>query len=117
MTVLDRSAIGRLVELIGNDPADLIDMLQSFLSDGDELVERLRIESGLTVIARTAHTLKSNARDFGAFDLAVLCETLERDLKAGQSPDDLPERLETIRSIWSEVKVAIGNEIATAGTN
>jgi HPt (histidine-containing phosphotransfer) domain-containing protein len=113
--VLDRGAIGRLVELIGDDPADLVEMMESFLTDAEALVTKMTSGADLTVIARTAHTLKSNARDFGASDLAVCCEKLERDLKSGQAPADLDEQLAAIRSIWPRVKVAIEKEIAAAG--
>ncbi len=115
MTVLDRGAISRLVELIGDDPADLVDMMESFLTDAEVLVETMTTVSELSAIARAAHTMKSNARDFGATELAACCERLERDLKSGNGPVDLESQLETIRSIWPEVAAAIREEIDATG--
>ncbi len=115
MTVLDSEALGRLVELIGDDPADLIDMMESFLADADDLLALLILDSEPTVIGRAAHSLKSNARDFGATTLATLCERLERDLKTGQTPVTLSDQLDAIRSAWPPVKAAIKAEIAAAG--
>ncbi|TNE46677.1 MAG: Hpt domain-containing protein [Sphingomonadales bacterium] len=84
--IISRAALRRLQNVIGGDPADLDELLGDFLDAAPELVSQIcaAAEVGdLDALRISAHTLKSNARDFGALDLSELCEELERECRDG----------------------------------
>lgn len=61
----------------------LNELIDSFVDEAPVFSQNL--SKGLTdieLLARTAHTLKSSARDFGALTLSELCVTLERQAKS-----------------------------------
>lgn len=85
---ISRSALQRLLAAIGGGRDDLDELRSDYLSMAPELVQRLigaHARGDLETLRITAHELKSNARDFGAEDLADLCEALER--RAGRGAD------------------------------
>ena len=89
-SVIDRAALQRLMRVIGDDPAELRDLIECFLEEGPILVADLCAAAALSdldALRRAAHTLKSSARDFGAQRLETLCERLERDSRAGPVPN------------------------------
>jgi HPt (histidine-containing phosphotransfer) domain-containing protein len=68
-TSLDDSAVVALLDLLGEDPAALTDVLDAFVEETP--AELARIDDGvraddLPSVNRAAHTLKSNAMTFGA---------------------------------------------------
>lgn len=88
--IIDRSALRRLLELIGGDPADLQELLEDYRSQAPELASRISAaarSNDLEALRIAAHTLKSNARDFGARRLSTLCAGLERDCRNGTIAD------------------------------
>src|SRR5687767_14003573 len=89
-SVIDRAALQRLMRVVGDDPAELRDLIECFLEEGPILVAELHAalaSSDLDALRRAAHTLKSTARDFGAQHLEELCARLERDGRAGRVPN------------------------------
>ncbi len=83
---IDRSALKRLLVLLGNDPAELEDLLSDYKEDAPELARRVldAAERGDVEAVRIAtHTLKANADDFGAVRLSALCARLEQAARAG----------------------------------
>jgi HPt (histidine-containing phosphotransfer) domain-containing protein len=118
MSVLDRNALRTLQEVIGGDRADLVDLITSFLDEAPQILESMSAaaEAGDAVTARrTAHTLKSNARDFGAGDLSVRCASLEADLAGRESFDGLSGRVAEILALWPAARAALEAEIARDG--
>ncbi|MEO1191709.1 MAG: Hpt domain-containing protein [Pseudomonadota bacterium] len=88
--VIDRAALDHLLSVIGGDPEDLAELLEDFLAEAPRLAAKIResAESETwTDLRISAHSLKSNARDFGAMTLSRLCEKLEADCKAGPVAD------------------------------
>lgn len=82
----------RLISAIGGDFEGFEELRQDYLSNAPDLVAKLRNASVVqdwTAVRIAAHTLKSNARDFGATHLSNLCETLEKQCK-----DGVPQNLE-----------------------
>jgi HPt (histidine-containing phosphotransfer) domain-containing protein len=66
------------------DPADVADLVDTFLREAPALVAGLRTarQSGdAEEVRRAADTLNSNARTFGAAGLANLCQELENTAK------------------------------------
>ena len=82
---LDQTALDELLEVIGGDQDALAELINSFLNEGPQLLQALRQgyeQQDCEVIRRAAHTIKSNARDFGATKLAALAFELEQLGKA-----------------------------------
>jgi CheY-like chemotaxis protein/HPt (histidine-containing phosphotransfer) domain-containing protein len=80
--VLDPAALAQLREMAG-DPSLMRDLIDAFLENAPGLVGQLGGDKAEEV-RRAAHTLKSNARTFGAADLADLCQKLEERARAGK---------------------------------
>lgn len=81
---IDRAALRRLLETIGGDVEDLLELVGDYAEDAPKLVEEIRAAAragDADAMRIAAHTLKSNARDFGAFRLAALCQRLEQDCR------------------------------------
>jgi HPt (histidine-containing phosphotransfer) domain-containing protein len=77
---IDVEALRRLLKLIGDDAEDLRDLVDEFLETAPELSALISIAADTgdrNALRIAAHTLKSNARDFGAMRLSQLCATLE----------------------------------------
>lgn len=88
--IIDSTCLRRMLEAIGGDPADLDELLDDYRRTAPEIVAEISsaARSGdLDALRIAAHTLKSNARDFGAMRLSSLCADLERDCRAGAVPD------------------------------
>jgi CheY-like chemotaxis protein len=82
---VDDLALEHLEEATG-DPAFVAELVDTFLRDAPALLTSLRSaqqRGQADELCRTAHTLKSNARTFGAAPLADLCQALESMAKAG----------------------------------
>jgi CheY-like chemotaxis protein len=83
---LDAAWLARLRRTVGDDPAVLAELIDTFLSDAPRLLVDLRrsLEQGDAAGVRlAAHSLKSNGAEFGAAAFADLCKQLESAAKAG----------------------------------
>ena len=101
----DPAALNALFELVGKDREALTALSASFFEEAPRLLKDLgtAVTNQDSVLARrSAHTLKSSARDFGAIRLADICRKLENKARDGDIGD-----LDTRVS-------AIGQELATA---
>jgi len=77
---LDRSAIDKLLNLVGGDRSSLSDLITSYLDDTAKLLSDLHraVDTNDTnLLRRAGHTLKSSSRDFGATSLSDLGKKLE----------------------------------------
>ena len=84
---LDPKALSQLLEVIGGDREAFKDLVQSFLDEGPELVNRLQravAANEADALRRAAHTLKGSAADFGAVTLTRLCREIEALGRAGE---------------------------------
>jgi PAS domain S-box-containing protein len=106
--VVDESALDHLEATTG-DPAFVTELIDMFLRDAPELLANLRSaqRTGDTEeLRRSAHTLKSNARTFGASPLADLCQALETAAEAG-AIDEAAQRLASIEDNFARVERAL----------
>jgi signal transduction histidine kinase/DNA-binding response OmpR family regulator/HPt (histidine-containing phosphotransfer) domain-containing protein len=90
LSVLDRGALQDLLDVLGGEFAYLVELIDSFLEDGPQLLSELRdhvAEGDADGIARIAHSLKSNGADFGAMAFSSLCKKLELKGRAGEMED------------------------------
>jgi HPt (histidine-containing phosphotransfer) domain-containing protein len=79
-----------LVELVGDDPAMLRDLLEEFLRNAEKQsaeIAAAAMTNDTTTITGVAHTLKSAARSVGALALGELCQSLETAGRTVALPD------------------------------
>jgi HPt (histidine-containing phosphotransfer) domain-containing protein len=87
---IDMDTLDRLRDIVGGDEADLKELIESFLEEAPGLLESLlasREGPDMVTMRRSAHSLKSNARDMGALAVADLCARIEHSSAAGTVPD------------------------------
>lgn len=90
---IDPAALDKLLAVIGGDAEDLQELIADFHGIAADLNDTIR--AGVAAADRdavriAAHTLKSNARDFGAISVAALCQTLEQHMKDGGTVEPGP---------------------------
>ena len=88
--IIDRTALKRLLDVIGGDPDDLAELLEEFERTTPKLLADLEAaaEIGDVQALRIAsHSLKSNGRDFGALALSEACKELEAACSTGHVED------------------------------
>ncbi len=74
-------------QLAGGDDAFLVELIQTFLEEAPQLMDRMKTavaENDAAGLRLAAHSLKSNAADFGAMPLTDQCQKLENMGKAEQ---------------------------------
>lgn len=107
--VIDPAALARLLEMMGGDPAYLRELIDGFLADAPKLVADLRhgaAAGDAAVVRLAAHTLKSNAAEFGAVALRDLNRALEQAAKKGVF-DGAAEQVAAIEQEFERVRRAL----------
>ena len=103
--LLDRTALDALQEMVGDDSAFYVEMIDTYLADAPSLLAEMQAaaQSGdAATLRRSAHTLKSNSRTFGALALGDLCQQIEEFAANGMveaaTPlvDDVTKQLPTV---------------------
>lgn len=115
--MIDRTVLGRLQETLGGDPADLAEIIESFMAEAPELIAQMRdaAEQGeQAVLARAAHSLKSNARDLGATVLGELCQAAESSAKTAALTDPRAT-VAAIATAWEAVAPEFADEMNRIG--
>ena len=77
---IDPSAFDALSETTGGDPEFLAELIDTFLTDGVDLLAAMDAASAAgdaAKLRRAAHSLKSNGATFGATTLTTLARQLE----------------------------------------
>lgn len=107
--VLDRAALSRLLELVGNDPEVFAETLNGFFDDAPRMIAELHAAAargdadGLRI---TAHSLKSNSASFGALTLFEHCRALEMLGKSGACAG-AAERIAEIEREYARAREAL----------
>jgi HPt (histidine-containing phosphotransfer) domain-containing protein len=107
--VLDPAALETLLEVVGGETALLGELIDSFLEEAPPLVANLRqaLEGeDAAELRRAAHTIKSSSHDFGATNLAELCQELENMGKA-DTLDGAAELVAQVEGEYEQVRVAL----------
>jgi HPt (histidine-containing phosphotransfer) domain-containing protein len=106
---LDTRTLHELCANVGDDPAFVAELIDEFVEEAPRLLQSLR-EATTTGEAETArraaHTLKGNARTFGAEGLASLCLEAETAAAAGDL-DSVRQRLDSVEAEWARVREAL----------
>jgi HPt (histidine-containing phosphotransfer) domain-containing protein len=111
---LERVALDELRAMTGDDAALYAELLDTFLSDADLYLGELRAADDPAVLARAAHSLKSNAMTVGATELADACRSLEADARAGEVVGQ-EARVEAIGAFLLVARAAVVRERNAAG--
>ena len=78
-----------LTELVGDDPAVLRGILESFLQSArmsEAMLREAIVQGNARAVAAAAHRLKSPARSIGAVALGDICAALEKALAGHDWP-------------------------------
>jgi two-component system sensor histidine kinase/response regulator len=84
--VIDRTALHRLLESLGDDRDFFAELLGTYFDDSPQQIAAMQaaLAAGKAEdLRRAAHSLKSNSKNFGALVLAEKCKELEEMGKAG----------------------------------
>lgn len=115
--VIDRAALDRLLTAIGGDMEDLEELLDDFAELGPQTLSKMKsaaAERDLDTLRISAHSLKSNARDFGAMALAAQCERTERAAVSGEI-DDPAAYVASIEHELDRARAALANITGSHG--
>jgi HPt (histidine-containing phosphotransfer) domain-containing protein len=113
---LDRTALEALAEMTGGDPEFLGELIDTFFADGADLLAAIgaaAASSDAAALRRAAHTLKSNARTFGAVALGEVCQTIEERAAAGEL-DGVDALIARVQGEYPAVVAALDRERADA---
>ena len=86
-TTLDPYALNQLLKILGGDRDNYFKLIDSFLEETPKLlagIQKATVKKDQELLRRTAHTLKSTSRDFGATQLSTLGANLETIAKTGK---------------------------------
>ena len=107
--VLDQRVLDDLRESVGGDQAFLSELIDELLDDAPRQLETLRQATAAgdgDSARRAAHTLKGNARTFGAAELASLCQEAEAAAAERRSGRGAPPPRGD-REAWAQVREAL----------
>ena len=106
---LDTRTLDELRASVGDDPAFVAELIDEFIEEAPRQLQTLR-ESAATGDAeaarRAAHTLKGNARTFGAEGFASLCLEAETAAAAGDL-DTVLQGVDSVEAEWDRVREAL----------
>jgi HPt (histidine-containing phosphotransfer) domain-containing protein len=108
-SALDEAVMAELLDSVGGDSEFLAELVGDFLADAPAQLETLRetaVSGDAAGARRAAHTLKGNARTFGAAPLASLCEKTEAAAGAGDLDTVLAD-VDGIEREWARVQAAV----------
>jgi HPt (histidine-containing phosphotransfer) domain-containing protein len=110
---IERDALKKLFELIGESPESLAELIDSFLDESPLQLRQMQeavVSKDRAALGRAAHTLKSSARDFGAGHLSALCEALERTCR-DSLPADAAAQVEIIAASYAPAEARLGEHL------
>ena len=114
-SAIDLDRMRALVEMVGDDPAFVDELVDAYLEDAPRQLAAARaaIEAGTAHdLVRPAHTLKSNSANVGAAALGALCRGLEDQARAGTT-EGAAARLGAVELEYARVVDALGALRAT----
>lgn len=109
MTSIDQSALDKLLETVGGDQEFMHELVQTFLQEAPTMLDQ--VQSALAAgdadqVRLAAHSLKSNAAQFGASKLRELCLEIEQRAK-GKELDGLDQLTAQARAEFELVRSAL----------
>ena len=93
--------VNELRDEVGQD--DFHEVVELFLEEVDDVIERLRVEPNPTTFADDMHFLKGGAMNLGFSDFCTACETVEALIVQNSlSSIDIPSLIKTYETSRSE---------------
>lgn len=93
-------------EVLGEEFAPFFaDLIETFFASGPEFIQNMKTalaNGDDELFTRTAHTLKSNCKTFGAYDFAELAFDLEM-LGNDKNLEDAPEKLAVLEESYQQL--------------
>jgi len=97
-------------EMFGSDFVELVALFQE---DTPKRINALHLAAGngnQGEMIRVAHALSGSASSMGASSLALLCKTLENELKSG-ALENLPSRVKAIETDYLKIRAKLQSMI------
>ena len=111
-TPIDAATFANLLEMTGGDQAFVDELVDTYLREGDRLVEDLVVAAtagDIGAMVLPAHSMKSSSLNVGALELGERCRRLEEDCRNG-SVDAPVDRATEIRVAFAEVRTELLEE-------
>ena len=109
---IDEATFANLLDMTGGDQAFVDELVDTYLEEGDRLVEQLIVAATAGAIddmVRPVHSLKSSSLNVGALELGELSRKLEEDAR-GDSVADPVGRANEVKVSFAEVRAALLEE-------
>ena len=109
---IDEATFANLLEMTGGDQAFVDELVDTYLEEGDRLVEELIVAGNagdVDAMIRPAHSLKSSSLNVGALELGELCRALEMNARSGEVEDPVA-RADEVKVAFSDVRAALLGE-------
>jgi HPt (histidine-containing phosphotransfer) domain-containing protein len=108
---IDEAAFANLLEMTGGDLEFVDDLVDTYLTEGASLIERLRAaaadgDAATGDLMAAAHSLKSSSLNVGALALGELCRSLEADARGGPVADADP-RVAAVAAAFDDARRAL----------
>jgi HPt (histidine-containing phosphotransfer) domain-containing protein len=106
---IDPATFANLLEMTGGDQSFVDELVDTYLEEGDRLVEALLVAAtagSVDEMVRPAHSLKSSSLNVGALELGELCRRLEEDAR-GAGVDDPVRRANEVKVCFAEARAAL----------
>jgi len=106
---IDTATFANLVEMTGGDMAFVDELVDTYLEEGDGLVEDLigaAAAGDVEAMVRPAHSMKSSSLNVGALELGALCRALEEDARSGVVNDPVG-RANVVKLGFAEARAAL----------
>jgi len=107
--IIDRGALDVLLETVGDDLGFLGELIDVFFEDSPEQLaaaQEALAAGDAEALRRTAHSLKSNSKNFGAITLAETCKELE-DLANSDTLDGAAELIDQVAAEYDKAEAAL----------
>lgn len=114
MSVIDEKQLDILSELIGGDRSSLVELIETFLEEGRDMMVEMNDSLGskdIDTLRRCSHSMKSSSQDFGAVALSELNATLESQCKNGW-PSTASQQVNVIADNFEEASKALSSYIS-----
>jgi HPt (histidine-containing phosphotransfer) domain-containing protein len=109
---IDRPTFANLLEMTGGDQEFVDELVETYLREGDRLVDDLVVAAAagdFAAMVLPAHSMKSSSLNVGALDLGELCRRLEEDSRSG-SVDAPVDRANEVKVAFADARAALLEE-------
>jgi HPt (histidine-containing phosphotransfer) domain-containing protein len=109
---IDEATFANLLDMTGGDQAFVDELVDTYLEEGERLVEDLIVAATTNDVAamvRPAHSMKSSSLNVGALELGELCRSLEENARSGFVEDPVA-RADAIKIAFADARAALLEE-------